>query len=168
MFRRLPLGNNSYRRHRIVSSACLFPFLVLLTGSTFPILTMRLTACLTRSALLLSLAACAQPAHKPVAVFSPAAQAELEQIRTHFHDGDYGAVIRQVARSSTLPAAAPSQYSEALKLQAFSFCVRDHVFLCEDRFKQAMAVDPNFALAQAEQGHPTWGPVYAGLQKEQP
>lgn len=129
---------------------------------------MYLPARLICPALALLLTACAQTQHKPVAVFSPAAETELEQIRAAFNEGDYSTVIRDVGRSNTLPAAAPKQYSEALKLQAFSFCVREYTFLCEERFKQALAVDPGFTLAQAERGHPTWGPVYEKVAGGQP
>ncbi len=168
MFRCLPLRNNSYKSIRVMSSGCLFPFLVLMASSTFLFSAMYLPARLISPALALLLAACAQTPNKPVAVFSPAAEAELEQIRSAFHEGDYTAVIRQVGRSSTLPAAASHQYSEALKLQAFSFCVRDYTFLCEERFKQARVVDPGFSLARAERGHPIWGPVYEKVAGAQP
>lgn len=168
MFRRLPLRNNSYKAFCVMSSGCLFPFLVLTASTTFLFPAMSLAARLISPALALLLTACAQTQNKPVAVFSPAAEAELEQIRSAFNEGDYSAVIRQVGRSSTLPASAPNQYSEALKLQAFSFCVREYTFLCEERFKQALAVDPSFTLAQAERGHPTWGPVYEKVAGAQP
>lgn len=168
MFRRLPLRNNSYKAICVMSSGCLFPFLVLTASTTFLFPAMSLAARLISPALALLLTACAQTQNKPVAVFSPAAEAELEQIRSAFNEGDYSAVIRQVGRSSTLPASAPNQYSEALKLQAFSFCVREYTFLCEERFKQALAVDPSFTLAQAERGHPTWGPVYEKVAGAQP
>lgn len=168
MFRCLPLRNNSYKTLCVMSCGCLFPFLVLRASTTFLFPAMYLPARLIVPALAVLLTACAQTQHKPVAVFSPAAEAELEQIRSAFNEGDYSTVIRQVGRSSTLPAAAPNQYSEALKLQAFSFCVRDYTFLCEERFKQARAVDPGFTLAQAERGHPTWGPVYEKVAGAQP
>lgn len=145
-----------------------FSFPSLAGKFNFPVSTMRSTACLFHAALVLSLTACAQPDRKPMAVFSPAAEAELEQVRTAFHNGDYSAVIRQVGRSNTLPAAAPSQYSEALKLQAFSFCLREHAFLCQDRFRQARAADPGFALSEAERDHPSWGPVYKQTTQDQP
>lgn len=168
MFRCLPLRNNSYKTLRVMSCGCLFPFLVLTASTTFPFSAMYLPARLTYPALVLLLTACAQTQHKPVAAFSPAAEAELEQIRTAFNEGDYSTVIRQVGRSNTLPAAAPNQYSEALKLQAFSFCVREYTFLCEEGFKQALEVDPGFTLAQAERGHPNWGPVYEKVAGARP
>ena len=70
---------------------------------------MYLPARLIIPALAVLLTACAQTQNKPVAVFSPAAEAELEQIRSAFNEGDYSTVIRQVGRSSTLPAAAPDR-----------------------------------------------------------
>lgn len=123
------------------------------------------------AALILLLGACAQTAsHQSVAVLphNPAAEIELEQIRQDFHLGEYGKVIREVARSQQLPAASPEQYSEALKLQAFSFCIQKYTFLCQDRFSQARKLNPGFELSPAEIGHPEWGPAYQASLKEKP
>src|SRR5258706_14365739 len=48
----------------------------------------------------------------------------------------------------------------AHKYLAFIACAFNRLAECEQRFRDALAVDPNFALSDAEIGHPIWGPVY--------
>ncbi len=48
----------------------------------------------------------------------------------------------------------------AHKFLAFIACAFNRLAECEQRFRDALAVDPNFALSDAEIGHPIWGPVY--------
>jgi len=48
----------------------------------------------------------------------------------------------------------------AHKYLAFIACAFSRLSECEQQFRDALAVDPDFALSDAEIGHPIWGPVY--------
>jgi len=107
-----------------------------------------------------ALTACA--ADRPTApqAGTAAAHAQLESARTMFASGRYGDVIRMVATSDQLAAAPTEVRVEALKLQAFSYCVSKYRRLCEDGFVRILHVDPSFDLQPAERGHPLWGPAF--------
>lgn len=106
-----------------------------------------------------ALAACTaiQPPATPAAA---AAHAQLDRVRTLFADGKYGDVIRTVATSDQLAAAPAGVQVEALKLQAFSYCVSGYRRLCEDGFIRILLIQPSFDLPAAERGHPQWGPAF--------
>lgn len=48
----------------------------------------------------------------------------------------------------------------AHKYLAFIACAFNRIADCEASFRNAFNVDPDFALTEAEIGHPIWGPVY--------
>lgn len=111
--------------------------------------------------LVMTLAACALPPAQPQsAPPSPAAQDALQRVREQYQAGRYGEVIRGVATSADLAAAPADIQIEAIKLQAFSYCVSNYRKLCEDSFLRILQIDPTFELAPNEQGHPQWGPVF--------
>ncbi len=111
--------------------------------------------------LALTLAACALPAAKPQTTPpSPAALGALQHVRDKYEAGQYGEVIREVATSAELANAPASIQVEAIKLQAFSYCVSNYRKLCEDSFLRILQIDPTFDLAANEKGHPQWGPVF--------
>lgn len=110
------------------------------------------------AAVMITLAGCAAPGGaKP----SPEQAAELESVKSAYAAGRYGEVIRDVARSNTLATAPTPVRVEALKLQAFSYCMNDYAQLCQDSFERILQMDPSFELSPSEAGHPQWGPVYA-------
>ena len=84
----------------------------------------------------------------------------LESLKEAYRAGQYGDVIRASARSDTLATAPDDIKVEALKLEAFSYCVTDHRALCEARFARILTLQPDFALTTAEQGHPQWQPAF--------
>ena len=92
----------------------------------------------------------------------PTAEAldQLQQVRDKYSAGRYGEVIRGVATSDALATSTKAVRIEAYKLQAFSYCVSRYPQLCEDSFSRILALDPSFALAPNEAGHPVWGPVF--------
>lgn len=94
------------------------------------------------------------------ATTDPAVQQALRQVRDEYAAGDYGAVIRTVATSDTLAGAPDDTRVEALKLQAFSYCLTDYTQLCEDGFVRILRIEPSFTLPPNEAGHPLWGPAY--------
>lgn len=127
---------------------------------------MKTSARLALVSLLAALAACSTPSPTATQPAAPtqAALDQLQQVRDAYGAGKYGEVIRSVATSNELAAAPPVVLTEALKLQAFSYCVSGYQKLCEDDFVRILAIDPSFELAPAEQGHPKWGPAYRGAK----
>nr|WP_211485637.1 TssQ family T6SS-associated lipoprotein [Achromobacter ruhlandii] len=107
------------------------------------------------------LAGCAGlPASAPEQPPTPEALEQLQRVRDQYSAGQYGEVIRGVARSDELAASSKAVRIEAYKLQAFSYCVSRYTQLCEDSFSRILQIDPNFELAPNEAGHPVWGPVF--------
>ena len=84
----------------------------------------------------------------------------LQQVRSDYAAGRYGDVVSDVARSSILADAPRATRIEAMKLQAFSYCLTRHPALCEDQFRRILALDPAFMLKSTEQGHPQWQPAF--------
>ncbi|MCZ8432014.1 TssQ family T6SS-associated lipoprotein [Achromobacter ruhlandii] len=111
--------------------------------------------------LSMVLAGCAGlPASAPEHPPTPEALEQLQRVRDQYSAGQYGEVIRGVARSDELAASSKAVRIEAYKLQAFSYCVSRYTQLCEDSFSRILQIDPNFELAPNEAGHPVWGPVF--------
>jgi hypothetical protein len=112
--------------------------------------------------LTAALAACstAPSEPRPAAPPTQAAIDTLAQVRQRYLAGAYGDVIRTVATSEPLATAPIDMRVEALKLQAFSYCVTGYRVLCEDDFKRILVLDPKFGLSPAEIGHPVWGPAF--------
>ncbi|CAB3669339.1 TssQ family T6SS-associated lipoprotein [Achromobacter pestifer] len=103
--------------------------------------------------ILAVLAACAS---------APSQQATdaLQQVRDEYAASRFGAVVRTVATSDALATAPTPVRVEALKLQAFSYCVIGYRQLCEDSFTRILQLQPSFELAPNETGHPQWGPAF--------
>ncbi|MFC4279073.1 TssQ family T6SS-associated lipoprotein [Achromobacter aloeverae] len=121
----------------------------------------RVTRRICAISLVSALAACTLPAVQPQG--TPPTQAALDalqRVRDQYQAGHYGEVIRGVATSADLAGAPTAIQVEAIKLQAFSYCVSNYRKLCEDSFLRILQIDPSFELAPNEQGHPQWGPVF--------
>lgn len=54
----------------------------------------------------------------------------------------------------------PQDTATAYKYLAFIACAFNRIDECEQRFRAAFGADAGFRLADAEIGHPIWGPVY--------
>jgi hypothetical protein len=54
----------------------------------------------------------------------------------------------------------------AYKYLAFIACAFNRIGECEQNFRSAFASNPEFALTDAEIGHPIWGPVYRRVEAE--
>jgi len=67
-----------------------------------------------------------------------------------YEDGDYGGA------ENYLKSALSQDTTEAERVRAHQECRRE--------FREALAIDPRFQLTPAEQGHPTWGPVFRSLK----
>ncbi|WP_447922554.1 TssQ family T6SS-associated lipoprotein [Achromobacter aegrifaciens] len=116
-----------------------------------------------RISLISSLALLAACASTP----SPQAVDALQQVRDEYAASRFGAVVRTVATSDALATAPMPMRVEALKLQAFSYCVTHYRQLCEDSFVRILQLQPAFQLAPNEAGHPLWGPVFQAAQASQ-
>jgi hypothetical protein len=46
------------------------------------------------------------------------------------------------------------------KFTAFSFCLTNRMTLCRQEFDKILQAKPDFELAPAEAGHPSWGPSF--------
>ena len=110
--------------------------------------------------LAAALAACASTP-------SPQAAEALQQVRDEYAASRYGAVVRTVATSDALATAPTPLRVEALKLQAFSYCVTSYRQLCEDSFTRILQLQPSFELAPNEVGHPQWGPAFQAAKSAQ-
>ncbi len=49
---------------------------------------------------------------------------------------------------------------KARKLTAFSYCLTNRMTLCRQEFDKILQAKPEFDLAPAEAGHPSWGPSF--------
>ena len=98
---------------------------------------------------------------------SPQAADALQEVRDEYAASRFGDVARTVATSDALASAPTSIRVEALKLQAFSYCVIGYHQLCEDSFTRILQLQPSFELAPNEAGHPQWGPVFKSAKAAQ-
>lgn len=81
-----------------------------------------------------------------------------------YEAGDFGGAIRAL-NAPEIEQADSATRVEAGKYLAFSYCVTKHRTLCRHTFDRILAIDPGFALAPAEAGHPLWGPVFVQARK---
>lgn len=99
----------------------------------------------------------------PVAAPGPD-QVALKEGIDLFNKGDFNGAIKRLG-ASEIAAGGTKIQLEALKYQAFSYCVTARKTLCRKQFEKALKLDPAFDLALGEHGHPLWGPVFARLKK---
>jgi hypothetical protein len=89
---------------------------------------------------------------------SDAAATLREGIRL-YNNGDFTNAIVKFNAPEIQGANAATRTS-ALKYTAFSYCVTQRPAPCRQAFDRALRIDPDFALAPGEEGHPMWGPVF--------
>ena len=116
------------------------------------------------------LAACAGTGSAPApAAMQPAAPA-ADQVALHegialYNKGDFNGAIKRLGATEITDGGSKARQLEALKYQAFSYCVTSRKTLCGKQFEKALKLDPAFDLAPGEHGHPLWGPVFTRLKK---
>ncbi|MGW8183809.1 MAG: TssQ family T6SS-associated lipoprotein [Burkholderiales bacterium] len=83
-----------------------------------------------------------------------------------YEEGNYDLAQRQL--QGALKAGLNS-FGEikAHKYLAFINCASGRESRCREEFRKVLWLDPNFTLAPAEAGHPTWGPVFRSVKAEQ-
>lgn len=124
---------------------------------------------LTIAALAALLAGCAaEPAAvaKRATPAAPAAdQKALAEGIELYNQGDFNGAIKRLGDDDITAGGSRQRQLEALKYQAFSYCVTSRKAQCSKQFEAALKLDPSFDLAPGEHGHPLWGPVFTKLKK---
>ncbi len=98
-------------------------------------------------------------------IFSPsvktltAGEKLLIDAMTAYDAADYVKSVKvfQDALKEVLP---PDEQLRARKFTAFSYCLSNRMTLCQQEFEKILQSKPDFELAAAEAGHPSWGPTF--------
>jgi tetratricopeptide (TPR) repeat protein len=80
-----------------------------------------------------------------------------------YEDGDYVGAESYLKTALSLDVA-DAERVRAHKYLAFILCAERRQQECRREFREAIAIDPKFQLTPAEQGHPSWGPVFRSLK----
>lgn len=91
---------------------------------------------------------------------TPAQKEAFEQIKASYDAGQYAQTAQQVGLSVDLQTAPRDMHIEALKLQAFSYCLLKDTSRCKRSFDRLVQRYPEYDLPAAEKQHPMWGPVF--------
>ena len=132
-------------------------------------------------ALLLLVAACAEMpkfGSQPEAAPKPAApQITEDSLRDRakeqlaagvkfYEAGEFDSASKSLVSALEHGLLAKQDQARARKLLAFIHCVLGREAQCRDEFRRAFEIYPDFALTQAEDGHPIWGPVYRNVRTQ--
>jgi Tfp pilus assembly protein PilF len=117
------------------------------------------------AALMPVVSGCAtQPMRDLRAMFKPSkGYYALRLGMQQFEDGGYVEAARHLQLALDM-GLVPTERAEAHKYLAFIDCASGREASCRDEFRRALASDADFALDDAERGHPVWGPVYASVK----
>jgi len=83
-----------------------------------------------------------------------------------FEAGDLEGATRNFNASLEHGMLSKGDQSVARKHLAMINCVSNREAQCRDEFRKAFEINPDFALTQAEDGHPIWGPVYRSVRTQ--
>jgi len=85
-----------------------------------------------------------------------------------YEDGDYGG-SENYLKSALSQETTDAERVRAHKYLAFILCAERREQECRREFREALATStPNFELTPAEQGHPSWGPVFRSVSQPPP
>jgi Tfp pilus assembly protein PilF len=132
------------------------------------IFTARTLGCL---GVLVLLSACATPTPTPSASATANADAarnaarDIAAGRKAYEEGDYKTATRQLQNALNGNAQTRDRII-AHKYLAFMSCAQSQFEPCRAHFRSAFELNPQFALAPAETGHPLWGPVFREVAAE--
>ncbi|MFZ4756973.1 MAG: TssQ family T6SS-associated lipoprotein [Burkholderiaceae bacterium] len=105
-----------------------------------------------------------EPAPAPVAVARPPEPTEgrrwLDRGIAQFEQGKFVESLRILQESPEIDIDGPEVRAQALKYVAFNQCVTARRAACRRTFDALLTLDPGFALAPVEAGHPVWGPEF--------
>ena len=80
--------------------------------------------------------------------------------------GEYDAAVKSLTDSLDHGLLTKADQSRARKYLAFSHCVSGREQQCRGEFRKAFEINPDFSLAPAEDGHPSWGPIYREVRTQ--
>ena len=94
------------------------------------------------------------------------AQEQLAAGIKAYDAGDYDTAVKSLTESLDHGLLSKVDQSRARKYLAFSHCVSGREQQCRTEFRKAFEINSDFALTPAEDGHPSWGPVYRDVRTQ--
>jgi tetratricopeptide (TPR) repeat protein len=91
----------------------------------------------------------------------PGAEGLLDEGIAKYNEGSYDAAAKVLERAYKKGLASKADQVSALKYSAFSLCLLRKRISCRNEFVKVFRVDPDFDLAPAEAGHPSWSKTFA-------
>src|SRR5438105_6433772 len=92
------------------------------------------------------------------------ARNQLAQGVKSYEAGEYENAAKSLTTALEHGLLSKQEQSRARKYLAFVHCVSNREAQCRDEFRKAFEINPEFALTPAEDGHPTWGPIYRDVR----
>jgi hypothetical protein len=107
------------------------------------------------------------PAPQPERLSQQVARTTLERAQQAYDEGDYAKAISTLRSGgvSVFEGAEPATRLDAMKLEAFSYCVANQVPECRAQFRKILDAFPSFDLSVAERKHPVWGPAFEAAKR---
>ncbi|RTQ32585.1 hypothetical protein EJP69_21850 [Variovorax gossypii] len=108
-----------------------------------------------------------EPAPQPERLSQQVARTTLEKAQQAYDEGDYAKALSTLKSGgvSVFEAAEPSTRLDAMKLEAFSYCVANQIAECRLQFRKILDAFPTFELNVAERKHPVWGPAFEAAKR---
>ena len=130
-------------------------------------------SCLPVLALaLLAVAGCTttpppEPAPQPERLSQQVARTTLEKAQQAYDEGYYAKALSTLKSGgvSVFEGAEPATRLDAMKLEAFSYCVANQIPECRLQFRKILDAFPTFELNVAERKHPVWGPAFEAAKR---
>jgi hypothetical protein len=104
---------------------------------------------------------------QPERLSQQVARTTLERAQQAYDDGDYAKAINTLKSGgvSVFEGAEPATRLDAMKLEAFSYCVANQIAECRTQFRKVLDAFPTFDLSVAERKHPVWGPAFEAAKR---
>lgn len=93
----------------------------------------------------------------------------IEQVAAgvkQYESGDYENAVKSLTGALEHGMLSKAEQARSRKYLAFAHCVSNREPLCRDEFRKAFEIYPEFSLSSAEDGHPSWGPVYRTVRTQ--
>jgi hypothetical protein len=107
------------------------------------------------------------PAPQPERLSQQVARTTLERAQQAYDEGDYAKAVSTLKSGgvSVFDGADANTRLEAMKLEAFSYCVANQIPECRAQFRKLLDAFPTFDLSVAERKHPVWGPAFEAAKR---
>lgn len=107
------------------------------------------------------------PASQPERLSQQVARTTLERAQQAYDEGDYAKAISTLKSGgvSVFDGADANTRLDAMKLEAFSYCVANQIPECRTQFRKILDAYPTFDLNVAERKHPVWGPAFEAAKR---